>query len=254
MSSVDISKLNTALIIICGIVLLLIILLVFFVVLLRKRHNFFLKEKELMQARYEQVLLQSQLEIQEQAFTQISSEIHDNIGQLLSLVRININTLKNQEDAEKIKFTDEILGKAIADLRHLSHNLHTDHIVKEGFTAAAQNLLSGLAQTKLYKTELSSTDDLSDLSDEKILILFRIVQEAINNIVKHAQASAIKIEIQQTNSGRRINIIDDGIGMISNVDSNGLGLKNMVSRAKIIGANISIHSRKDEGTQVSIEL
>lgn len=225
MSSVDISKLNTALIIICGIVLLLIILLVFFVVLLRKRHNFFLKEKELMQARYEQVLLQSQLEIQEQAFTQISSEIHDNIGQLLSLVRININTLTNQEDAEKIKFTDEILGKAIADLRHLSHNLHTDHIVKEGFTAAAQNLLSGLAQTKLYKTELSSTDDLSDLSDEKILILFRIVQEAINNIVKHAQASAIKIEIQQTNSGRRINIIDDGIGMISNVDSKGLGLK-----------------------------
>lgn len=254
MSSVDISKLNTALIIICGIVLLLIILLVFFVVLLRKRHNLFLKEKELMQARYEQVLLQSQLEIQEQAFTQISSEIHDNIGQLLSLVRININTLRNQEDAEKIKFTDEILGKAIADLRHLSHNLHTDHIVKEGFTAAAQNLLNGLAQTKLYKTELSSTDDLSDLSDEKTLILFRIVQEAINNIVKHAQASSIKIEIQQTNSGRRINIIDDGIGMISKVDSKGLGLKNMVSRATIIGANVSIQSRKDEGTQVSIEL
>ena len=252
--SIDISKLSTALVIICSIVLFILTLLIFFVIMLRKRHNFFLKEKELMQARYEQVLLQSQLEIQEQAFTQISSEIHDNIGQLLSLVRININTFDRPEDDEKLKFTDEILGKAISDLRNLSHNLHTDHIIKEGFTVATERLLEGLSQTKLYNTRFVCNDDLSGLSDEKTLILFRIVQEAINNIVKHARATTIQVVIDQTNNGKKISIVDDGIGMSPSEKSKGLGLKNMFSRAKMIGAHVSIESQLQSGTRISIEI
>jgi signal transduction histidine kinase len=253
--SVDISKLNTALVIICGIILFVLTLLVFFVILLRKRHNYFLKERELLEARFEQVLLQSQLEIQEQSFTQISTEIHDNIGQMLSLVRLNLNTPDFTTDQQKLQFTDNILGKAIGDLRSLSHNLHTDHILKTGFCNAVQYLLKSLEQTALFHTDFQVEDDLMDLSDEKTLILFRIVQEAVNNIVKHAEATTIAISVQLMHGeDRQIRIVDNGKGMRSGGESQGLGIRNMQQRARMIGAKLEFAKCPEGGTAVIIAI
>lgn len=253
--SVDISKLNSALIIICGVVLFIITLLIFFIVLLRKRHNYYLKEKELLKAQFEKVLLQSQLEIQEQSFTQISAEIHDNIGQVLSLVRLNLNTKGFPENADKLHFTDELLGKAIADLRSLSHNLNAEHILKEGFYESVAFLLKSLEQTKLFKTSLKCDDHMSDIGDDKILILFRMVQEAITNIIKHAEASRIWVEIKSLENGnKQICITDDGKGMDNNRPSNGIGLRNMYHRGNMIDASLNIEKNRLGGTSVIITI
>ena len=82
-----------------------------------------------MNIEFEQTLLKSKLEIQEHTFNEISREIHDNIGQVLSLVRINLNTLKAPDDMDKVNLMDELMGKAITDLRSLSHSLDADHSI-----------------------------------------------------------------------------------------------------------------------------
>jgi signal transduction histidine kinase len=251
--SFDISQLNTALIIICGIVLFIITVLIFFIVMLRKRNNYYLKEKELLQARFEKVLLQSQLEIQEQSFTQISAEIHDNIGQVLSLVRLNLNTQDFSGDAVKVQDTDELLGKAIADLRSLSHNLNTSHIIKAGFKNSVSFLLKSLEQTSVFTTGFHAEDDLNDLPNDKTLILFRIVQEAINNIVKHAEATKISISIKKgENNSRKIIISDNGKGIKEGSVKSGLGMTNMKQRSNLIGAGLAFENNPDGGTSIVI--
>src|SRR5688572_14715923 len=100
-------------------VLLLVISILFLFRIYLKRKNKLLLEKERMNIEFEQTLLKSKLEIQEHTFNEISREIHDNIGQVLSLVRINLNTLKAPDDTEKVNLMDELMGKAIADLRSL---------------------------------------------------------------------------------------------------------------------------------------
>src|SRR5215510_3769418 len=88
-----------------------------------KRKNKLILEKERMSIQFEQTLLESKLEIQEQIFHDISQELHDNIGQVLSLVSINLNTLNAPHETDRITRMDELLGKAITDLRNLSHSL-----------------------------------------------------------------------------------------------------------------------------------
>src|SRR6476661_1707108 len=89
-----------------------------------------------LQEGFQRTLLQTRLEIQESTFTQISEEIHDNIGQMLSLVRINLNRLSTDSSQQRIDETDELLGKAIVDLRNLSHTLNTNFMSEAGLVTA----------------------------------------------------------------------------------------------------------------------
>ena len=256
--SVDISKLNSAIFIVCVIVVFIIVVLLFFVVLYRKRHNFFLKEKELMEIRHVQILMESQLEMQENIFTQISREIHDNIGQLLSLVRLNINTIDLKNLEEKLAFTDELLGRAIGDLRSLSHNLNTNYIQEAGLIPAVGKLMESLEKTGQFAVYFNSNDISLELDSEKTIILFRIVQEIMNNIVKHARAGRVEFKMEKEAGATRIIIADNGQGFNTAVleypGRTGLGISNMFQRAKLIPAEISISSTLEKGTTFTITL
>lgn len=219
-----------------------------------KRKNTLLKEKEDLSVRFEQTLLRSKLEIQEETFNYISKEIHDNIGQLLSLVRININTMGIAPDEQKITLMDNLMEKAIADLRHLSHSLDTDMIRNNGWIKATERILLTLAKTGTCKIQFSAHDDLPPLGNEKPIILFRMIQEIINNIIKHAAASEIKFSAAEKDNHIVINIEDNGKGFDRNSIDAGAGLQNLESRAKLINANLYIHSLPGSGTGVSISL
>jgi signal transduction histidine kinase len=255
--SVDISKINDAILIACGIVVFIIVLLLFFVVLYRKRHNYFLQEKELMEVRHAQILLESQLEMQENIFTQISSEIHDNIGQLLSLVRLNINTIDLKNLEEKLSFTDELLGRAIRDLRDLSHNLNTNYVLEAGLVPAVGKLLASLQKTGQFSVTFCPNDITLELNNEKTIVLFRIIQEIVNSIVKHAHATHVGCSIKRTGECLSIRITDDGQGFdtdILNAPGTGLGITNMFQRAKLIPVILHITSTLKQGTTFTITL
>jgi signal transduction histidine kinase len=227
-----------------------------FRIYLRKK-NILILEKERMKVQYEQAILYSQLEIQEQTFTQVSEEIHDNIGQVLSLVRLNVNTLGITPSEEKITKTDELLGRAISDLRSLSHNLNTSRISEAGLSESVRDLLQSLQKTGQFTTTFHSAVDDKSMPEEKTIILFRIVQETVNNIIKHAKASAIDIVIEGEMEISKITITDNGAGFDTTLldnKSSGLGIRNMSSRAAMIDAALHVSSNINRGTVVTIDI
>jgi signal transduction histidine kinase len=228
------------------------VLLIVFVFLRRQRKN--KEEKEEMRNRFKQTLLQTQLEIQEQAFTYISQEIHDNIGQILSLVRLNLNTMGTVLDEAKLTQTDELVGKAIQDLRELSHNLQNNRIHDIGIIESTRQLLLSLEKTGRYRTKFATPYDFHILDPNTDIILFRIIQEIVNNIIKHASADEIEITIASEPELTVFCIRDNGVGFNTNSPNKGpgIGLQNIINRAKLIAATVDVKSILGTGTTITL--
>ena len=239
------------------VVIILVFLAIMFLVTIARhnqRRNKLLFENQEIKKDFEQTLLNTQLEIQEQTLTHISREIHDNIGQVLSLARLQLHSLSSIGQEVEIEYTDNLLEKAITDLRGLSHSLNTNSIKDNGFSASVKKVLEQFEKTGKFKTTFKDETNFS-ISDDHGIILFRIIQEVLNNIVKHANATEITIRIEKMQKHTTINIIDNGKGFdIKNLKSaeSGIGIRNITERAIIIGAKLSVLSQLNNGTTVRI--
>jgi len=250
----DIGEESLTTLIILGTVI--VVALVSFVILLSylftAKKNKLLKEKELMQANFQQELLRTQLEIQEQTLKTISEEIHDNIGQVLSLAKLNLNTLPNTADP-KVQDTKNLVSKAINDLRNLSHSLHGDIIAELGLQQSITNELRIIESTKAFTTELKISGSVFKINSQKEMVLFRIVQESLNNCIKYSGAKKIMVELQYLPQLFILQVQDDGQGFDTGITS-GIGLKSMHNRAQLIGASFNLHAAPGSGTIIAIEL
>ncbi|MEO5995201.1 MAG: ATP-binding protein [Chitinophagaceae bacterium] len=211
----------------------------------------------------EQEVLKAQLEIKEQTLKNISQEIHDNIGQVLSLVKLNINTMNLEETdklKEKILTAKLLITKAIHDLRSLSKILDSDYIIEKGLFQSIEYELQLVNKAGSYKTELLTDGVPYRLNHNRELILFRIFQEVINNIIKHAGATIIRAELAYKADGFTLKISDNGQGFdLTPLHKNdnfdfGLGIRSMQKRANLIGADFNIQSSIGGGTQVNVVL
>lgn len=220
-------------------------------------------EKKQIEFHYQQELLRTQLEIQEQTLKNISQEIHDNVGQVLALAKLNLNTMdiaKTEQLQGKIGNTLMQVSKAISDLRDLSKSFNTDNISAIGLISAIAYELDMIGKTGSHETEFKITGNSLRLEPQKELILFRIVQETLHNIIKHAEAKSIKIFANYTDRELELEVTDDGKGSnLSplNIEKNpgsGLGIRNMQNRAKLIGAGFNMSSTPGAGTIVKITL
>jgi signal transduction histidine kinase len=207
-------------------------------------------------------LLKTQLELQEQTLQHISQEIHDNIGQALTFVKLNINTIdlhKVEETQNKLTESKELISKAIQDLRNVAKTLNTDFINEAGLATCIEYQLHFLEKTGLYTTRFYMSDSWCKSEPETELVLFRVVQELLNNIVKHAEAAAIEVKLECQAGKLMITVCDDGKGFVpaALVPANGekgLGLGNMKKRIGIIQGHILIDSTPGKGTSVQIEV
>jgi len=200
---------------------------------------------------YQQEILKAQLEMQEQTFQTISQEIHDNIGQILSLIRLNISTIKTEENSpseRKVITSKELLDQAIEDLRDLSKRLNTEYVSRQGLAELLRFQLNLIQKTGLYETTLEVHGEERPLNAEKKLIIFRIAQEALNNVLKHAQAKDISVLLMYMSVKIILSIKDDGIGFSPEGAQKSLGLQNMAHRAGLIGASFTLQSKPGEGT------
>jgi len=247
--------------IVIGSASLLVILTFFFLLFLQNSRRKFHHQQELqmIQTRFEQEILLAQLEIQEQTMKNISQEIHDNIGQTLSLVKLNLNTIDIQKQdivPQKIANSKELVTKAIADLRSLSKSLHTDSILSVGLTKAIEFELRLIDKTGVYQTELKISGDPVSLDPQKELILFRIMQEAMNNIIKHAKATSISITMEYADKILVLSIEDNGCGFEMQAETGnrdlGIGLRSMQNRAQLINSKFVIQSHPSSGTRIQI--
>lgn len=241
------------------ILLLLIIFLLFVFIWYRMRRNKDILEKKTLHLQFNQQLLQSQLEIQEQTFNDISQEIHDNVGQILSLakVQINIMTEGNEMNPEMLNDVKNNVGKAMSDLRDIAKSLSSERIKNLTIHSAVFNEAERISKSGIIRVQMNVDGQQKEMNQQKKLVLFRIVQESIQNIIKHANASEIAISFHYAPDMLRTVIKDNGKGFelhdaLHNMT--GLGLANIKSRALIAGGHSEIESSPNAGTTITINM
>jgi two-component system NarL family sensor kinase len=226
----------------------------------QKRHNQFINEKKRLELNFQQELLQTQIEIQEQTLKTISQEIHDNIGQVLSLAKLNLNTFEGIEsdtNQTKINDTKNLVSKAINDLRDLSRSLHGDKITELGLLASVENELKILQNTGQFTTHFKVTGSPAKMEPQKEMVLFRILQEGLNNAVKHSKAKNITVQMDYQPQLFCLTITDDGIGFNKEAltaAKTGIGLTSMKNRAALIGGTFTIDSIINNNTTICVSI
>src|SRR5579863_6152016 len=255
--------------IVTGVVITIIVFLLagFFILVLvayinqrKKKH---IDEKKTMQLNFQQELLRTQLEIQEQTLKNISQEIHDNIGQVLSLAKLNLATIdvsKALRLQEKIDESKNLVGKVIQDLRDLAKSLNTDYVVQMGLARSIEYELELINKTELFKTSFRISGSVIRMEKQNELVIFRIVQETLNNIIKHSGATEITVLLVYSPEIFELSIMDNGQGFNLEASpekyrgSSGLGIKNMQNRAELIQAHFTISSDSGRGTFTKLTL
>jgi len=238
-----------------ALLLLLAFFLLFFLVRYRSRSNQYIQEREKLKKEFEQTLLQSQIEVQEHTFATLSRELHDNIGQLLVSTKalISVTQLKQPQPLETLQVAEETLAKTINELRAISKSLDKEWLKQFDFIDNLENEVKRINAMQTLQISYSHPDKLL-LQPEEQIILFRIVQEAIQNSVKHSRAQQIDINVSNSISSLIVSIIDNGKGFTEEIISSGLGIKNMKQRTQLLGGTIDWTSSPGNGSTVILKL
>ena len=216
----------------------------------------------MLQSQYEEhqkELLSNQIEIQKQTMQDIGREIHDNIGQKLTLASLYSQQLAYENKAphinEKIDGISEIINQSLTELRALSKSLTDDTINSRDTIDLIQHEVDKINELKKCVVSFSFNEKNIKLNYQIKSVLYRIIQEFIQNSLKHSKCKNIKINLEKINNSLKLVLHDDGIGFdINSVSSKGIGLVNMKKRAEIIHADFNLESSTDNGTQLTIFL
>lgn len=234
---------------------MLVSFIIVYVSLFQKRKNKHLLEIMKLRQNFQQQILKSQLETQEETLDVISKELHDNIGQLLNSTKLLLGIAQRDPDnrVDTMKVAEETLGKAIGELRALSKSLNKDWMQQFDLVENLQNEVNRINQSGVFHVDFTYPKSIS-LNHDKQIILFRVIQEAMQNSIKHAKASNEQIRIEELNSLLAITIEDNGIGFESNDTSkNGIGIINMKNRIRLLDGDIQ-WLISPTGTTVKIDL
>lgn len=224
-----------------------------------KRKAKHLEEKEELKKTFKLELLKTQVEVQEQLMQNIAGNLHDNIGQLLSLTSVTLSSITTENpQQEKIKTASDLTIRAIQELRQLSKMMSGQELIKKSLGHAVAYELDWLARGTEY--QIRFTDNTTHTNPEyadKELILFRLFQEILSNIIRHAQATEIIIVLTQAPDLLSLNVTDNGIGFVLEEkmkDGGGMGLFNISKRATMMNGNFSINSTVNTGTEISVSI
>ncbi|WP_183561827.1 sensor histidine kinase [Mucilaginibacter sp. SP1R1] len=249
------------LILIAGTAMLMLlgVFIVSFLLVYQKKQNKNLLEKEHLKSSFQQELLKTRMEIQEETLNYVSRELHDNVTQVLSFVKLNLSVLGKTLDAnEQVKINDnrELISQSINDLRNLSKSLSFEHISAIGLVKTLEMEVDRINRSGIMNLELTVDGDTYSLDEQRELVLFRIFQEALNNALKHARAANLKISLYYKAQMFNLTIEDDGVGFQPQLlnDKSGSGLRNIINRAALIGADAAINSSPGNGCSINLSL
>lgn len=247
---------DPAIIIILSIFIILIIsFIIIFIIYYQKKQVANLFKIKTMQHEFENNLLQSQIETQEETFLVLGNELHDNVGQLLNSAKLLIGVTQRtlSEVPETLAAANDTIAAAIVELRSLSKSLNKEWLQQFNFIENSELEIKRINSAQILQIQFSHPDKLPLKSDEQI-ILFRIVQEALQNAIKHSHAKNIVIKIWEEQTNLLLLIKDDGSGFKAKEKQlSGVGLINMQNRTKLLGGNIQWQSSKT-GTTITIQL
>ena len=217
------------------------------------------KEKQLMRATFDKQLLESKLEIQEQTFGMISQEIHDNVGQILSLAKVQLGIMEQKQsvDGELLGNVKESISLAMTELRDIAKSLSSERLQQLSLQDSIGQEIRRINRSGIIKVSSDIQGVEKNIPDQHKLIAFRIVQEGLQNIIKHAGASDVKVSIRYLEDRVFITIFDNGVGFDPEIElkkKDGLGLQNILRRATLVGGKADIMSKPGEGTTLQIQM
>jgi signal transduction histidine kinase len=255
---VTINKKNTLNSILIGsTVALLLISLLTYRTYIQKRK---LQEQKISELEKEKLLLatQSILKGQEEERSRLAKDLHDGLGGLLSGVKLQLGAMKGNLilSEEHGRIFNNALGKldeSISEMRRVAHNMMPEALLKFGLQQALQDYCDGLAENQpfIINSEFYGLEKRMDPGTE--VVIYRIVQELLNNSVKHSGASAILAQVMRHNDNLTITIEDNGKGFNKDSVLQGLGLKNVRSRVEYLKGQLDIKSEPGEGTSIHID-
>jgi signal transduction histidine kinase len=207
---------------------------------------------------HQKELLAIQLEMQQKTMQEIGREIHDNIGQKLTLASLYIQNLlyenKKLENTENIENISNIINDSLTDLRLLSKTLTDDTIATKSLVALLQSECQKIDKLKKCWFTYDSEVQAYEIAYHTKSMLLRIAQEFIQNSLKHAQCKSIKLDLKQTQTFIIMELSDDGKGFdTTKTNSLGIGLQNMKKRTETVGGQFDLISN-NSGTSITIKL
>ncbi len=199
------------------------------------------------------------LNAEENERRRISGELHDGLGQMFSAVKINLSALTEdlnfKDDHSKLMFdkTLDLVDESCKEVRSISHQMAPNVLLKSGLATAVRDFIGKIDERKL-KINLE-TFGLQERLDQNIeTVLYRVIQETVNNVIKHAQASSLDIQLTKDEDGISVMIEDNGKGFDTSSVENfeGIGLKNIRSRVAFLKGTVDFSSNIGQGTLVAI--
>ncbi len=223
--------------------------------ILRARVNDALREREARIAELSAHLLQ----VQEDERKRISRELHDETGQALMVIRLYLGMLEQNTTSRtartKIRETLNVVDRTIEGLRRMIARLSPLVLQELGLIAAIRKEAKDLAKSTGIKARVAVGDEMGRLNPEAEAAIYRVVQEALHNVAKHAQARNVNIQMEHANGCVRLLVEDDGVGMdrkSSNSRGKSFGLAGIKERVGMLGGQVRVHSSKGKGTRIEV--
>lgn len=214
-----------------------------------------------LEIEHQKTLINAVINTQEKERNRIAQDLHDDISSGLNVVTINCHMLKTPglEQTEQEKISDTILeltNRVLQSSRRIAHDLLPPVLDKFGLNAGIAELADDFNNTGKIKIEYKNLSDFTKIPVINHLHIFRILQELINNSIRHGKATEVLIHFSENNNRTLLLYKDNGCGFDLNDLENqkGLGMKNIESRISIIGATYKIHSEINKGIEVQIEI
>jgi len=208
-------------------------------------------------------LLNTVLAIQDKERKRIAEDIHDSVGSILSAAKLNLSWLEEDrnlftnEQKSKYQATLALLDEAASELRNISHNIMPATLSRLGLIAALQNLFDRISSHSGLRISFTSYGFSERINEEVEMSIYRIILELVNNVVKHAHADEVTVQLIKHASYINITVEDNGTGFNYrqvSAETKGIGLNNIMSRVDYLKGRIDIDSRKGVGTTILIDI
>lgn len=252
------SKMNP---IVLGVVFFALFFVLIFILFIRYFRKLYKMRDERLQleAQIAKEVNNARNEIQQLTLNTISQEIHDNVGQLLSLAKMQLNLIaeSTEKNPQLIEETKENISKAMSDLRDLAKGLSSDRIKALGLYDSVIQEAERISRAGSLSVEVCSDGERKEPDHQKQLVIFRVIQECFQNIIKHAQAAHVKVAFTYMPSACDISIQDDGKGFEFNSErtsTSGLGLMNIFNRVNLVGGVAKVNTAPGKGTQILLHI
>jgi signal transduction histidine kinase len=232
--------------------------IILFVVFYQKKMIEEQLKRQQLELDLQQKMMEAALESQENERRRLAGDLHDSVGGMLSTIRVGLTTIaKQMQDPQHIEQSKQMLDDTISSVRRISLDLMPSTLEKFGLMPALREICERFQMASLIPVHFQEHGDVKFLDQKKELKIYRVVQELINNAVKHSQASKINVDVFPGDQ-LLISVEDDGVGfdpaLKNNVmqSSKGLGLYNMTNRTRLLNAKLDFDNQVKKGSKITL--